>query len=440
MKKLFALLLVTIMVFSFVACANDAPATPDAPAEQPADDESQEEAAPAAGEDVTLSVMLVGYGRYRDAVDDLVEVFKQVMLEERGINLTVNVEYPAEREVLNARLASGAAPDVFNMHVAIDAPLYDVAGYLPDLSDHPVADLIFDSVREMATIDGRLVGIPLETFVWSVLYNKDHFNDHGLTFPDTISELEHAIEVFHANGIAPFSTAFNDPGQFVGWASQVPMCAIAAIHVPDFYERIEAGNASFQEIADHGWLDILQLIFDNGTPRALDTSTDDGLVNFANGDSAILVTGPWYSSRIMEVNPDFNLGLGALPIDENPNHAVVMLATSTAVTYYPNGAHADIAREFVAFFLDDRVTDAFFSAAEFNQLASNQNVEMFPWTADGVRYVEAGRIYAEHGMPGSVYEALGRGAQMLFDGQITREEYIQMLDEAYAAGLMMLDN
>jgi len=415
MKKVSALFLAIVLLISLIGVATQA-----------------------AGEEVKLNMILTNYGRFKPAVDDLIEKFIIMQKEKNGITVSIDVEYPQEKEVLASRLANDESPDIFNLHVALDAPLYDKGGFLPDLSDEPVAALLYDGVRDMATIDGRLIAIPLESFVWNCLYNKTLFKEHGLTFPNTISELKHVIETFSAAGIPTFSTPFNDPGQFVGWSSQVPMCAVAAQLVPDFYEKMEAGEGSFQSLVDNGWLDVVDLIFANGTSRALDTTTDDGLVNFANGDGAILMTGPWYSNQIMEANPDFELGLGALPIDENPENAVVMLAVSTGITYSPDSKNAELAKDFVTFVLDNAVTNEFFSACQFNQLASNQDIEMFPWTADGVKYVEQNRIYAEHGMPSAVYTAIGRGAQMLFDKQIDRAAYVEMLDEAYASGMEAL--
>lgn len=389
----------------------------------------------ASGESVKLSAVLTSYGRYKPAFDAVIEKFAAMELAKRGVNVTIDVEYPQEKTVLQSRLASGEAPDIFNMHVAIDAPLYDKGGYLPDLSNEEFVGKVYEGVRNMIKVDGKIVGVPLESFVWNCLYNKTYFKENNLKFPETISEMKAMIETFKAAGIKPFSTPFLDPDQFCSWYSQVPMCAIAAQLVPDFYEKMEAGEGSFQLLADKGWLDVVDLMFANGTDRALDTTKDDGLANFAKGDGAILVTGPWYSSVIKEVNPDFDLGLGALPIDENPNDAVVMLAVSTVLTCSPDSKNYDIAKDFVNFMLDDAVTNDLFTACQFNQLATNQKIDAFPWTQDGVGYVAANRVYGEHGMPSAVYTAIGRGSQMYFDKQIDRAGYVAMLDEAYASGL-----
>ena len=413
MKKALTLLLALALVLGAIPCGASAEGT----------------------ETVKLSAVLTAYGRYKTAIDDLIAKFAAVQLEKRGINVVIDVEYPQEKEVLSSRLAGGTPPDIFNMHIALDAPLFDKGGYLPDLSNEEFVGKVFESVSNMTLLNGKIVGAPLETFVWNCLYNKTYFEECGLEFPNTISELKNVIEVFKSKGIAPFSTPFQDPDQFASWTSQVPMCAIAAQLVPDFYEQMEAGTGSFQMLVDNGWLDVVDLILENGTERALNTTKDDGLTNFANGDGAILMTGPWYSEQILAANPDFKLGLGALPIDENPENAVVMMAVSTVITCSPESENYEIAKDFAAFVLDDAVTNDFFNACQFNQLATNQNVDMFPWTADGVKYMEANRVYAEYGMPGSVYEEIGRGLQMYLDKQIDRNGYVEMLDQAYANGL-----
>jgi raffinose/stachyose/melibiose transport system substrate-binding protein len=454
MKKVLAVLSVLTLIMSMSACTGSpgTPATQSSGTSQgaaPSDSAATANAASAnttvaqsaapAARSVSLDVLLTGYGRYKPAVDDLITKFTAMELQKNNVTVTFNVEYPEDKAVLQSRLSSGDAPDVFNLHVTLDAPLYDKGGYLPDLSGEPFVSKLYDGVKKIDTTNGKIIAVPLESFVWSCLYNQSLFDDNGLTFPTTITELKNVINVFNSKGIKTFCTPFNDPTTFASWAAQVPLCAVAAQLAPDFYSQMEAGTGSFQTLVDNGWLDVVDLIFANGTDKALDTTNDDGLANFAKGDGAIFVTGPWYSAQIMGVTPDFKLGLAALPIDDNPKDSVVMLAVSTGVTCSPTSKNYDIAKDFAEYFLDDSVTNDFFSACQFNPLATNQNIQTFPWTQEGMKYIQDNQVYAEHAMPSAVYTALGRGAQMYFDKQTDRAGYVSMLNDAYASGLQAVN-
>ena len=423
MKKVLALLLAIILLLPLAACSNSNSGT---------------SGVPKAGSTVKLSAIMTGYGRYKDAFDVFIEKFAAYEKDKYNITVTVEIEYPQEKTVLQSRMATDETPDIFNMHVAIDAPLFDKGGLLPNLSDEPFAGKLYDGVRDMVTLGGKVVAVPMESFVWSCLYNKSHFRDLGLEFPNTLNDLKNAINAFNDAGITPFMAPFNN-SSFCSWATQIPMCAIAAQLVPDFYDKMDAGETSFQTIADKGWLDIVDLIYANVSERALDITQEDGLARFAQGDGAMLVTGPWYSSSIKDVNPDFELGLGALPIDDNEKNSVVMLAISNVVTINPEGKNYEIAKDFLNFLLDDAATDELYTSCLFNQVATNQHIDAFPWTEDGLKYVAEGRVYGEHGMPSVVFTALNQGGQMYFDKQTDRAGLIKMLDEAYASGVEALN-
>jgi len=442
MKKTLALLLAAIMLLTIVACAGNSTPPEGPPALPPDDGESaeapaadDEPAPPVSADAITLSAILTGYGRYKSAIDDHIALFTAYIKDKLDVDVAFEIEYPQEATVLRTRLASGESPDIFNFHAAIDAPVYFLGGYLPDLSNEEFVDKLYEGIRKSVSIEGTIVGLPLESFVWSALYNKAMFSEYGLTPPNTLTELQHVIDTLNEAGEYAFAAPFRDPW-FPGWASQVPFCAMAAMLHPDFYDRMDAGIGSHQEMADLGWLDVLDIIFDNLTPKALEIGQDDGLANFANGIGAMMVTGPWYSSTIMEVNPDFELGLFALPIDENPDHAVVMLAVSTVITASPDSDNYSMAVEYINYILNDNVTTDFFNALEFNQLAHNQDVDLFPWTVEGNEYVAQGRSYPERALSGVWFEANEPGSQMYLMGQLDRAGLVDLLDEAWANSLL----
>jgi raffinose/stachyose/melibiose transport system substrate-binding protein len=383
--------------------------------------------------EVRLSAVFPGLGRFKPMFDDFFVKFAASELTKKNIKVVIDAEYPAESTLLQTRFASGEYPDIFTTHVA-SAPMLEKGGYLPDLSNEAFVSKLFPGVKSSVTVNGKVVGLPLESFAWSYLYNKKIFRDNGVTPPNTLTELRSVINKLKAAGVIPFQLPYRE-AYFAGWTAQVPLCAIAAQKEKNFYTNMDRGTGSFQTIADAGWLDIIDLVIANGPSRPLEYNTDDGIANFANGQGAMMITGPWYSDSILSANPNFELGLAALPIDDNPQNTVVMLAVSTCLSASPSGKNFDITKDFIAFFLDDSVTNDFFNSCKFNQVATNQKINSYPWTEEGLTYVAAGRSYNEHPFPDAFGSAVGPAVQMYYTQQIDKKGFVAEMNRAWKESL-----
>lgn len=387
--------------------------------------------------EVHLSFMLKGAGRFKDQYEQYLAQFTEKQLAEKNIKLTYDLELPTEGNLLNTRLASGEPPDIYLLHAVFDGDVFHRGGYLPDLSNEPFVDKLFDDVREVVTIDGKVFGVPLETFSWSYLYNKDIFNDLNLDPPSTLDEMEQVIETLHSNGITPFMLPYGREN-FPGWTSQLSMSALAANYIPDWWDRMAEGEASLHELKDIGMFDIIDLVNANGPDRALEIGQDDGLAYFAQGEGAMLITGPWYADAILDVNPDFNLGLAGLPVSNNPNDAMVMLAVSNTLTVHPQSPNKDVAIDFLNYVLDDQDSSAFFESMKFNKIANNQDIDTFPWTADGIKYIEKGLTYLDQAIPPAPNEALQKLSQLYYSGQITQDELVDEMDKIWKRSIELI--
>ncbi|MBB6735326.1 extracellular solute-binding protein [Cohnella sp. CBP 2801] len=379
---------------------------------------------------VELSLMLTGLGRFKEQFDQYLTQFAAKEKAEKGIDVTYNLELPSDGNLLKTRLASGDAPDIFSFHAAFDGPTFEKGGYLPDLSNEPFVGKLIDTIRNVVTINGKVVGVPMESFSWSYLYNKDIFDKYGLKVPTTLSEMKQVVETLKSNKVTPFMLAYKD-ANFPGWLTQLSFEAVAAKQVPDWWDRMNKGEASFSELKDKGMFDIIDLVNANGTKRPLEVGADDGLAKFANGEAAMLVTGTWYADSILKANPNFKLGLGALPVNDDPNSTMVNLAVSTTLTVYPESPNKAVATDFLNYLLDDQDSSAFFESLKFNKVAKNQQIEAFPWTDEGNKYVEAGHSYLDQSIPQSANEALGKMSQSYFAGDTTQDQLVAELDKQW---------
>ncbi|NLD04100.1 MAG: carbohydrate ABC transporter substrate-binding protein [Clostridiales bacterium] len=383
----------------------------------------------AQGQEVELNVMM-SFPQYMDQWQAYATQFEQKMLAEKNVSVKINLEMPSSDQydsVLQARLAGDDAPDLYTIH-ANNLGLYSKAGHLADLSAQALAEKIYPNVRETVSLDGKVLAVPLESMAWGVLYNKDIFADAGVTPPATLTEMKAVIETLKAKGYTPFLLAFQEQ-----WVPQL-MTALTlggkvSGDLPDWVERMYKDEGSYEEVREI--FDVIGLIMQNGTSRAMEEGSQQGAADFAAGKAAMFVQGTWAAGTIMETNPDMKLGVLALPVNDNPGATLVNMSTSTVLGVYPGGKNMDMALAFANYVLDDADSSALFQACSFNPLATVHTYEAASWVADASQYVAQGKAYRDLVLPSAVTDEQGKLLQELYVGSVTVDDIIQRLDAAF---------
>lgn len=443
MKKLFAILLAMCMLLSLAACATGTQSDTSTPAAQPETDqpaadttEPQPEVQDAgatneAPREAALNIMM-SFPQYMDQWETYAKQFEQKMLAEENIKVTVNLEMPSSDQyesVLQARLSGDDAPDLYTLHCN-NLGTYNDAGYLYDLSGEPLAGVIYDNVKATVTIDGKLLAVPIESQAWGVLYNKTIFDECGLSAPDTLSDLKTICETLKEKGYTPFMLAFQEQ-----WVPQLmtglTLGDIVSGKLNDWLDRMYKDEGSYEEVREI--FDVIDLIMANGTDRAMEEGSEAGAADFAMGKAAMFVQGTWAANTIMTTNPDMQLGVFALPINEDPGCTRVNLSTSTTLAVHPDSQELDLALKFANYVLDANDSSALFQSCSFNPLATCHNYEAFSWVADASAYVAAGRAYQDLVLPSSVTDEQGRLLQEYYVGTVTVDDIITRLDAAFQA-------
>lgn len=373
--------------------------------------------------------------RFQEQFEDYFDLFIDKMLEEENIVVTIDLEMPSSdtaKQLLQARLSSDDAPDVFTLHAIADIPTYYENGYLEDLSDAEFVDTVYDSVLESVTIDGKVVALPLESLAWGYLYNKDIFDQYDLTPPQTLSEMETVVNTLNSNGVTPFTLAFQE-----SWIPQLMMAlALGGMinsEATDFIDNMNAGTGSYGDIDEV--FDIIDLINANGTARPFETGSAAGSADFANGEAAMWVQGPWMAESILEVNPDMNIGVAPLPVTDNPDTTMINLSTSTSLAVSPSSENKDVAIKLVNFILDQEHSSDLFAELKFNPLSTVHDYETFSWIDEAMTYVADGKAYLEKALPDGVTDVTAQMLQEYYAGTKTKQEVIDAIDAAWATAI-----
>ncbi len=425
MKKVFICIMALLLAFGSFACTQ-APATTTEEATQAPVQTEEPAAAPREAE---LNIMM-SFPQYMDQWETYCNQFEAKVLAEQNIKLTINLEMPSSDQyesVLQARLTGDDAPDLYTVH-RNNLKVYNEAGNVADLSDQAFVSKLYENVRDTVTVDGKVLAVPIESMAWGVLYNKAIFTECGLTAPKTLDDLKNIVSVLESKGYTPFMLAFQEQ-----WVPQL-MTALTlggkvSGELTDWVDRMYQDAGSYEEVREI--FDVIDLIMKHGTDRAMEEGSQAGAADFANGKAAIFLQGTWAAGTIMETNPDFQLGVFALPINNDENCTRVNLSTSTTLAVHPSSKEMDLALAFANYVLDDQDSSALFQSCTFNPIATCHTYEAASWVADASAYVAAGRAYQDLVLPSAVTEEQGKLLQELYVGSVTVDQFIARMDEVF---------
>jgi raffinose/stachyose/melibiose transport system substrate-binding protein len=450
MKKLLSLLLVLCMCFGLLAgCSSkedketvkDETTNEDTNNEGTSDatptDATEAEAAPTEAEvqeptKVTLDVMM-SFPRFQDQMEAYFEKFKAKMLAEKNMDVTINLEMPSSDSydnILQTRISGDDAPDLYTLSAAQDLATYVEAGYVAPLTKEPLAGKIYEDVKETVSIEGEVYAVPFESTVWGYMYNKDIFEECGLTVPETLDEMKNVVSVLEEKGYVPFELAFQEQ-----WVPQL-MTALTlggivsgTPSLNDWVDRMYADSASYSEVA--AIFDIIDLIMKHGTERAMETGSEQGSADFANGQAAMWVQGTWNAESVLSTNPDMKIGCAALPVTSDPNTTLINLATTTSLVVSSSTEEMEAALALANFILDDTESSALYEALKFNPVATIHNFEQYSWAQEASAYVAAGRAYRDLVLPGAVTDEQGKLLQSYYVGDVSKDDIIASLDKTF---------
>lgn len=429
MKKRLACLVAVLLLCPLASCARTPDGGEAAASGTTASASASAKPTEAGPREAELNIIM-SFPQFMEQWEQYCEQFKEKMLAEENVKLTINLEMPSSGQydsILQARLSGGDAPDLFTLHCN-NLRTYNEAGNLYDLSEQPLAKLIYENVKETVSIDGRLLAVPIESQAWGVLYNKQIFADCGLKAPETLADLEQVCKSLQDKSYTPFMLAYQEQ-----WVPQLmtalTLGGLVSGKQSDWLERMYKDEASYAEVREI--FKVIDLIMQNGSDRAMEEGSEAGAADFALGKAAMFVQGTWAANTIMTTNPDMQLGVLALPVNDDPECTRVNLSTSTTLAVHPDSKELDLALKFANYVLDEKDSSGLFQACAFNPLALCHNYEAYPWVADASAYVAAGRAYQDLVLPSSVTDEQGRLLQEYYVGSVGVDEIVERLDQVF---------
>ncbi|KPB05692.1 ABC transporter substrate-binding protein [Bacillus sp. CHD6a] len=360
MKRLVLLLLsLSLVVGIFAGCSSD-------------NSSSNSDNNSGDGDQVTLNLFQFKV----EIADQLAEMIKEFEAEHPNIKVKLETvgggaDYGA---ALKAKFASGEQPDIFNNGGFKELELWKE--HLADLSEEPWAEHVLPIGKVPMTDpeDGKLYGMPVNLEGYGFIYNKDLFEEAGITEPPTnITELKAAAEKLEAAGITPFSAGYAEwwvIGQHllnIPFAQQEdPEAFIAGLY--DGSEKI-VGNKHFKEFKEV--LDA-EIKFGNDNPLTTDYNTQ--VTQFASGQTAMLQQGNWTENMIYEVDPDMNMGFLPIPINDDASADSLPVGVPNNWAINKNSENIEEAKTFLNWMVSSE-TGKRFITEEFAFIPAFDNIE-----------------------------------------------------------------
>jgi raffinose/stachyose/melibiose transport system substrate-binding protein len=254
--------------------------------------------------------------------------------------------------VVKTRLATGEMNDVFIYNAGALLQALNPAQTVMDLTDDPMLEDVNDEFTSTVTQNDRVYGVPFgTTFGGGILYNRQIYEDQGLSVPRTWDELAANNDRLLDAGVTPLGASFGTT-----WTSQVLVLADfynVAQAEPSFAEDYTANRATYattpaalrgferlEEAHESGWWNE-----DYGS-----ATYEDALRMLVDGEIAQYPMLTVALPALAELDPEAarNIGFFAQPgPDADSNGMTLWMPLAAYIS--ADTEHPDEAREFLAF-------------------------------------------------------------------------------------------
>lgn len=224
--------------------------------------------------------------------------------------------------VLKTKIATDDAPMIFDLEPT-QLTEFQQAGHLAELSDITGLENYSEALLDEGRREGGQYGVPLDANSFNALYNKDLFDQLGLSVPTTLSEFDHVCKTLQENGITPIACGFAEQWTIRRYSNIYTDIACVKDNPNWFVEKMNR-TSTFSE--DQAFKDSISLYMSYKPYWGEDpygTKQADALNQVAAGKAGIVINGTWTIDGLLAINPDLNIGAFAIPTSEDPSGAIM---------------------------------------------------------------------------------------------------------------------
>jgi raffinose/stachyose/melibiose transport system substrate-binding protein len=247
-----------------------------------------------------------------DAYEELFKIFE-------ARNSDIDVVHTAHRNteyntILAAALNGGSGPDVFMARSYGGFEAFAQSGYMQALDDLlPELKSFNDANRRGCTSieDGKIYGVPMASQTCVIFYNTDIYSKLNLKVPVTWDEFIANLEAIKKAGITPIAFGGKD-----SWDYETMLGNLAPnfYGANDFYEKVRAGQTTFEDPAFVGAIEKLNQLKPYVPEMVLGVSYDDSRALFINEQGAHFLGGSYDAAYFTTQNPSLKYDIMKPPV------------------------------------------------------------------------------------------------------------------------------
>ena len=316
------------------------------------------------------------------------EVIRRFEAENPHIDIQYKVRY--EDNVYEDTLYKLAARDELGDIMQIKEPYaWAESGLIAEL---PAS--LTDRLITTCTVDGKVYGVCALGTTTGVVYNKAIFDQLGLSVPENYEDFLRICAVLKEHGITPLGFGGKDLWHFEYWLNHFLRTDVLSKQ-PDFLAQCSAGKRDWNDPLITKMLTHFNELFTLSYVDERWPSTADGAlaVHLADGQFAMVFSGPWLASAALSVEPELELGWLYVP-----NTAGEIVAGDSLDVFWTvsedcarDEARYEAAVAFLEFFYSEGMyEEVYIAAAGFSTLTAENRPSP---AADGV-LAEANQAYS----------------------------------------------
>jgi raffinose/stachyose/melibiose transport system substrate-binding protein len=350
-------------------------------------------------------------------------------------NVTIENEASSDfYTILRTRIASNDIPDILGL------PTYyamkDYKEYLLDLTDEPYWDEVMDYAKPSVTVDGKLLGIPLDVETWGIIYDKDTFAKAGINeLPRTLTQLRDACEKIKKLGILPFGEGYKEDW-IIGHLFRMTIgCDPTPART---MEDVMAGKIKLKDLqAGKKLFDFFDIVKENCPEKALEIDYVAQCSSLGLKKAAMITQGDWAEDIVKKVNPNIDIGMMGVPISEDPSECRLYSDVSWCMAISKSSKHVDEAKELFRWIVSKPNGKKWLENGWriLNPIKGN-NPKFGALTQDAVKFINEGNIYlwGYHFFPSTFESTINGAMREYFMGKLSRDECLDKINEEFVNG------
>jgi raffinose/stachyose/melibiose transport system substrate-binding protein len=277
-----------------------------------------------------------------------------------GIKVVFSPTAPTEyNAALNAKLDAGSAGDLITCR-PFDASLELFnKGHLASLNDLPGMENFSDVAKSAWTTDDGATAfcVPMASVIHGFIYNKDAFDQLGISVPATEAEFFAALEKIKAEGsFIPMAMGTKDLWEAATMAYQ---------NIGPTYWKGEEGRKALikgeQKLTDEGWVEPFRVLakWKDYLGDGFEAQTYPDSQNlFTLGRAAIYPAGSW-EIGLFNTQAQFKMGAFPPPVKNAGDTCYISDHNDIGIGLNAKGANAEAAKKFLTFVASPEFADIY---------------------------------------------------------------------------------